>query len=98
MIDFDKDVVWESEEVALSRLDNVAVDKKTISTLVALSRGTKRGRIRLCTHRDPSALHHEMFIVHPRHAYVPTHKHSCRSESLLVLSGVVDYFIFDENG
>ena len=98
MIDFENDVLWESEEVALSKLDNVGVNEKTITDLVAISRKTQRGRVRFCAHRDPSAAQHEMFIVHPRHAYIPPHMHSSKSESLLVLAGIVDYFIFDNTG
>ena len=41
---------------------------------------------------------HEMFIVHPQGAYIQPHKLLEKSESLLILSGETDYFIFDDDG
>jgi cupin fold WbuC family metalloprotein len=59
---------------------------------------TPRQRSRLCTHRDVADALHEMFIVHPRGAYVRPHKHLNKAESMSVLDGEVDLVLFEEDG
>jgi len=87
-----------SEELLVSNEKRTFVDSSTIGELSALAEGTTRGRIRLCVHLDNEESVHEMFIVHPRGAYVPPHKHLGKTESIFIISGECDYFIFDESG
>ncbi len=87
-----------NEETLISSVGNVRVDQDVIGTLSSLAKETVRRRIRLCAHQNEQEAVHEMFIVHPRRAYVPPHKHQDKSESIFILSGECDYFIFDENG
>ena len=97
-IDLEKQAIRESDEVLTSRIPNVELDARTVTDLISLAEGTSRGRVRLCAHRDNDEHIHEMFIVHPQGAYIPPHKHLGKSESLFVLSGATDYFIFSDNG
>ena len=97
-IDLENQATRESDEVLTSRIPNVELDAYTVTELISLAEGTARGRVRLCAHRDNDEHIHEMFIVHPQEAYIPPHKHLDKSESLFVLSGATDYFIFGDDG
>lgn len=97
-IDLDKQARRESDEVLNSLISNVDLSLETITKLGEISKGTDRQRIRLCVHRNTTESVHEMFIVHPKGAYVPPHKHLGKSESMLVLDGETDYFLFGEEG
>ena len=88
----------ESDEVYLSKQTPVALDKTDIERLVNLAAKNIRQRVRFCSHSIPLEPVHEMFIVHPKGAYVRPHKHLNKSESMLVLEGEVDYVIFEEYG
>ena len=87
-----------SEEVITACISNVDVSYKTIRDLVEISKTTSRGRVRLCAHETVNESVHEMFIVHPKGAYIPHHKHLEKSESILVLDGEVEYFTFSDDG
>ena len=63
-----------------------------------LAKGLPRNRIRYCAHASPSDVVHEMFIVHPRGAYVRPHKHLDKSESMMIIEGEADYVMFDSKG
>ena len=87
-----------SEEVITSCVPNVDINRGVITELVEISKNTSRGRTRLCAHRNVNESVHEMFIVHPKGAYIPPHKHLEKSESILVLDGEVEYFTFSDDG
>ena len=87
-----------SEEVITACISNVEVSNKTIRELVEISKTTSRGRLRLCAHETVNESVHEMFIVHPKGAYIPPHKHLEKSESILVLDGETEYFTFYDDG
>lgn len=78
---------------ALPRLD--AAD---VSALCRQAAHGPRGRARICTHGDPSALLHEMFISMDGGGYVRPHRHLGRAESFHVLSGRATIVLFDEQG
>ena len=88
----------ESDEVYLSKQTPLALDKTDIERLVDLGTRNIRQRVRFCSHSVPQEPVHEMFIVHPKGAYVRPHKHLNKAESMLVLEGEVDYVIFEEYG
>ncbi|GAG28406.1 unnamed protein product [marine sediment metagenome] len=88
----------ESDEVYLSRQKALALGKTDIERLVDLATRNIRQRIRFCSHSVPQEPVHEMFIVHPKGAYVRPHKHLNKSESMIVLEGEVDYVILEEYG
>ena len=97
-IDIVEEVTNESDEVLYASSLCVAIDNKIIERLGSLAVKTNRGRLRLCAHQTPNDDTHEMFIVHPRGAYVPPHKHLGKSESLLILSGTCEHVLFDDQG
>ena len=98
IIDLDTKAAQMREEVIFSRVSNVGLDSDVIDQLCSMAAKTSRGRVRLCVHRDSSEEQQEMLIVHPRHAYVPPHKHLGKSESIFILRGSTDYFLFDDVG
>ena len=55
-------------------------------------------RARLCTHPQPDSDQHDMLIVSHRDTYVAPHRHSNKSETMLVLDGLADTLLFDEDG
>jgi len=74
------------------------MDKYKMQELQQYAATNSRKRARICAHSDSEDLVHEMFIVHPKGAYIRPHKHIGKTESMLVLEGEVDFNIFDEQG
>ena len=87
-----------NSEVYHSKENFFSLSKEDISTLISLAKDTTRGRVRYCSHSSDQEVLHEMFIVHPKDAYIRPHKHLDKIESMLVIDGEVDYIIFDDNG
>lgn len=97
-INLDCESLRKSEETIVSGVPDVRVDSETLEHLKRIAKSTSRRRVRLCAHQDDDQSVQEMFIVHPRRAYIPPHKHLDKSESILIISGNCDYFTFDERG
>ena len=88
----------ESSEVYLSSQKTFAIDNRDIKELINLANNNIRQRVRYCSHASSQESVHEMFIVHPKGAYVRPHKHFKKAESMMIIDGEVDYIIFDDNG
>ena len=87
-----------NSEVYHSKEDFFSLSKEDINRLISLAKNTTRGRVRYCSHSSGQESLHEMFIVHPKGAYVRPHKHLDKIESMLVIDGEVDYVMFDNDG
>jgi cupin fold WbuC family metalloprotein len=87
-----------SDEVFQVQQDRLNLSQDDIIKLVQLAEGVDRQRVRFCGHQSRLDRTHEMFIVHPKGAYVRPHKHVGKSESILILEGRAKYFVFDEDG
>jgi cupin fold WbuC family metalloprotein len=85
-------------EVYHSKENFFSLNKDDINKLINLAKKTPRNRIRYCSHSSDQNALHEMFIVHPKGAYIRPHKHLDKIESMLVIDGEVDYIMFDDNG
>lgn len=86
----DKIVIFNTEEVA-------KIDAETTDRLKRLV--TETGQTaRLCLHRQPQDLLHEMLIAHPRANYVRPHRHDGESESFFLLDGGMRVILFDDEG
>lgn len=57
-----------------------------------------RGRHRLCFHQNPAVDLHDIVICYDRRSYIPPNKHVGKVESLLVLSGELDFYLFNDLG
>ena len=88
----------ESDEVLYPDEDVVFLERCDIHELMRLAMLNPRQRVRLCAHRAPKDLLHEMFIVHMRDCYVRPHKHLGKVESMAVLLGEVDVVLFNDDG
>ena len=88
----------ESDEVYLSNEKFISISNSDIDRLIKLSINTKRQRVRYCIHPTPSESVHEMFITHPKGAYVRPHKHLNKPESMMIIEGEADYVVFDGEG
>jgi len=87
-----------NSEVYHSKEDFFSLSKEDTNRLISLAKNTTRGRVRYCSHSSDQESLHEMFIVHPKGAYVRPHKHLEKIESMLVIDGEVDYVVFDNDG
>ena len=85
-------------EVYHSKESFFSLNKDDINKLINLAKQTRRNRVRFCSHSSDQDTLHEIFIVHPKDAYVRPHKHLDKIESMLVIDGEVDYIMFDDNG
>ena len=88
----------ESNQVYNSINRTFEVDKNDICQLINIAKENLSGKVRLCSHINKDEAVHEMFIVHPKGTYVRPHKHINKIESMLVIEGVVDYLIFNDDG
>jgi len=86
-----------NEEVLFTAQDLTIVSAQEIAWLKEQAAKTRRGRIRLCAHRETDAPVHEMLIVHPGGAYVRPHKHLNKEESLHLIEGFVTLVVFNDD-
>jgi cupin fold WbuC family metalloprotein len=76
----------------------VTADQSMISFLKLAALRTPSRRARLCAHPAPDATQHDMLIVSHCETYVAPHRHFVKSESMLVIEGLADTIIFDDDG
>ena len=87
-----------NSEVFISNLGQFNLSKENINELISKAKIAPRNRVRFCSHPSSDEKVHEMFIVHPKGAYVRPHKHLNKPESILIIEGEADYVIFDNEG
>ena len=68
------------------------------STLLNLYKKSPRKRHRFCFHQSPSVDLHDIVICYDKNTYIPPNKHIGKSESILVLQGSLEFYIFSESG
>jgi len=86
-----EEVLYSIDEVTwFSELDIVDLKKRASANA--------RNRVRVCVHRSPQQLVHEMLIVHGASCYIRPHKHPKYCESMTVLEGYASVFLFDDYG
>lgn len=59
---------------------------------------SKRRRHRLCFHQNPGVDLHDIIICYDKSSYIPPNKHIGKVESLLMLSGTIDFYLFNDSG
>ena len=81
-------------------IDSVApkMSGKDIGLLHHKYRASTRQRHRFCFHQNPSVDLHDIIICYDRHSYIPPNKHVGKVESLIVLAGELDFFLFNDSG
>lgn len=59
---------------------------------------SKRKRHRFCFHQNPTVDLHDIVICYDKSSYIRPNKHIGKSESVLVLQGEIDIYIFNDYG
>lgn len=91
-------VTKKNDEVLIAQDAIVIIEPTFITTLKQRALQNPRKRIRLCAHKNVTDTLHEMFIVHTKDTYVRPHKHLHKVESLHIIEGRADIFLFDQKG
>jgi cupin fold WbuC family metalloprotein len=87
-----------NKEVAYLDGPVVKLAKNNLITLKKNSKYSKFKKSRFCCHKNPLDSFHEMIIFHEKNYYIRPHKHTHSSESIHIIKGRVDVFLFDSNG
>lgn len=82
--------VYDPVAPSLSKLDFELLRKKY--------RLSPRKRHRFCFHQNPLVDLHDIVICYDSTSYIPPNKHIGKVESLLVLSGTLDFYLFNDSG
>lgn len=69
-----------------------------VQSLVEKYRLSSRRRHRFCFHQNPSVDLHDIVICYDSTSYIPPNKHVGKVESLLVIQGSLDFFLFNDKG
>jgi len=69
-----------------------------VALLESKYHSSARKRHRLCFHQNPDVALHDIVICYDKRSYIPPNKHVGKVESLLVLSGELDFFLFNDAG
>ena len=59
---------------------------------------SQRKRHRFCFHQNPGVDLHDIVICYDNSTYIPPNKHVGKVESLLILTGTLDFFLFNDCG
>lgn len=87
-----------NDEVYYLDKSNKFVTQDDINFLKEKAKKNKSQKCRLCTHNSEEDFFQEMFIVHTKSCFVRPHYHKDKSESLHVIEGNADLFIFNSLG
>lgn len=69
-----------------------------INLLIEKAQSLPGGVCRICLHRSPDDLLHEMLIAKRKDSTYPPHRHRAAEESHLILHGCVTLILFSETG
>ena len=92
------DLIETAEGIYYSPNSFPVLDDSMIELLKQVACSVSRRRARFCAHPSPDADQHDMLIVSHCETYVAPHRHLDKSETLLVLEGLVNVMLFDEQG
>ena len=88
----------ESSEVLYSIDRYKKIKSEDLNNLNNLSKKNTNKNIRICTHSNKKSGLHEMFILHPKNYYIRPHKHPSKNESIILLKGKANLYIFNHSG
>lgn len=71
---------------------------QSLEILKSKYRLSPRSRHRFCYHQSPSVDLHDIIICYDATTYIPPNKHVGKVESLLILQGTIDFFLFSDLG
>ena len=76
----------------------VQVDAALVARLKEIMAGLGSRNLRVCLHKDPAAVSHEMLILERKGKYYRPHKHFNEGETFHIIEGRMGVFSFDEEG
>ncbi len=89
----------EHEEAEFNDKDFKSIGSEDIDYLKQKASKSKRGRYRLCLHKNTDHKTQEMFICLKRKSYFQPHKHPVDySESYYMIEGMIDVYLMDNDG
>ena len=88
---------WDGPEALRADPKNLSFGSTQMNYLLGRVRSMPRKRIRLCMHASDNSDLHEMFVVYTDDTYVRANRHP-KDESLHIIDGEADFFLFDEWG
>lgn len=74
------------------------IASRSIRSLLEKYKLSTRKRHRYCFHQNPEVDLHDIIICYDTTSYIPPNKHIGKVESLLVIDGEIDFFLFNDNG
>lgn len=87
-----------NDEVFVAAEEIVRLGASSIEFLVAQALKNKRGRARICAHKQPTAALHEMLIAMRRDTYIRPHRHRNKVESFHLVDGAADVVMLSDDG
>lgn len=87
-----------TEEVFVADQQIVRFDRRIVDFIKEVAVDSKRGRARVCAHRDNADSLHEMLIAMRRNSYVRPHRHWGKVESFHLVEGAADVVVMEESG
>jgi len=87
-----------NDEVYVAEEGIVRLDRRAIAFVRDQALRNRRGRARICAHRDATNTLHEMLIGIAATSYVRPHRHEAKSESFHLVEGSADVVILSDDG
>lgn len=87
-----------NDEVFVAKESIVVLGDEELAFIREKAFSSPRKRSRICAHRHPEDLLHEMFIALSKQTYIQPHRHRQKSESFHIIEGTVDVVLFEDDG
>lgn len=87
-----------NDEVFVATDDIVRIDARAVEFIRACAMRNRRGRARICAHKQPTDTLHEMLIGIRADSYIRPHRHHGKVESFHLVEGAADVVILDDAG
>ncbi len=87
-----------NDEVFFLNEDVIALDQRSIGFVTEKALQNKRGRARICAHKNPEDSLHEMVIAIRSDSYICPHRHLGKVESFHLIEGKGEVVLFNEKG
>jgi len=87
-----------NDEVFLAYDDIVKLDARAIHFVKDKAHFSPKKRARICAHKQPEDLLHEMVIAILAESYIRPHRHHNKIESFHLIEGKADIIIFHDDG
>ncbi len=87
-----------NDEVFVASDQIVRFDARAVEFIRESALANRRGRARICAHKDPEDTLHEMLIAIRADSYIRPHRHHNKVESFHLVEGTADIVVLGEDG